>query len=624
LKKALLSVVGAVMIFSSGNLPSIAKASEVPSISVKLKNYVGSQNKLTVTVKGKYDIPGSNLSLVEGKTYIVKLENNRLSLYENGTLLGNFSNLSAVPQVYGTNNYIFVNNHPYLGNMNFTLENNVYIRPINTLPMEDYLKGVVPFEVSASWNKEALKAQAVAARTYAVKNQSSNMDDTTSYQAYAGYMWDSRTNAAVDETNSQTLTYNGKTIDAFYSASNGGMTESNANVWGGTPLAFYPVKLDPYDTKVPWGFTMKKTQIDTTSLDLANPQNWWNSVNEADTPLMSNFKNWMAQNGYANYEIKIISVPTFNFSNDRTTGNRVKYTNISLQFFLKDKTTGQFVMENNQIKVNTLTLTNTSAAKVRAMVGASIMKSYLISNFSSDNTSYTVNGLGNGHGVGMSQWGAKVMADQGFSYNDILSFYFPGTALTNAQSTTSPSPLTGTSSSTSTASSTSTGSSTSTSPSTSLNLPTEIPSISYTSHVQDYGWLNAVSNGNVAGTTGQSKRMEAIKISIPNVQNLGVKYSAHVQDYGWLNYVSDGQIGGTTGQSRRMEAIKIELTGTNAAKYDIYYRVHSQDYGWLGWAKNGEAAGTQGLAKRMEAIEIVLVQKGGTAPGTTNRPFIRN
>jgi uncharacterized protein YjdB len=118
--------------------------------------------------------------------------------------------------------------------------------------------------------------------------------------------------------------------------------------------------------------------------------------------------------------------------------------------------------------------------------------------------------------------------------------------------------------------------------------------------------------------------MEAIKISIPNVQGLGVKYSTHVQDYGWLNYVSDGQIGGTTGQAKRMEALKIELTGANAAKYDIYYRVHSQDYGWLGWAKNGAAAGTQGLAKRMEAIEIILVQKGGNAPGTTNQSFIHN
>ena len=154
-------------------------------------------------------------------------------------------------------------------------------------------------------------------------------------------------------------------------------------------------------------------------------------------------------------------------------------------------------------------------------------------------------------------------------------------------------------------------------------LAGEIPTIRYTTHIQDYGWLNDVSNGEMSGTTGQAKRMEAIKISIPNGQNLGVKYSAHVQDYGWLNYVSDGEVGGITGQSKRMEAIKIELTGANAANYDIYYRVHAQDYGWLDWAKNGEAAGTQGLTKRLETIEIVLVGKGGNAPGSTDKPFIR-
>ena len=57
-------------------------------------------------------------------------------------------------------------------------------------------------------------------------------------------------------------------------------------------------------------------------------------------------------------------------------------------------------------------------------------------------------------------------------------------------------------------------------------------------------------------------------------------------------------------------------------KYDIYYRVHAQDYGWLDWAKNGEEAGTSGLSKRLEAIEIILIQKGGQAPGKTDKPYI--
>lgn len=512
-KKAFVSLVGAALIFSSSNLLITEKASadEVPSVSVKLKNYIGSQTQLTVTVKGEYDIPGSNVTLMEGKTYTLKVENGALSLYENGTLLGKFSSLSTVPKTYGTSNYIFINNHPYLGSMNFTIENNAYVRPTDTLPMEDYLKGVVPFEMIASWKKEALKAQAVAARTYAVRNQSSNMDDTVSYQAYGGYIWDSNSTAAVDETNSQILTYNDKPIDAFYSASNGGITESNANVWGGTPLAFYPVKTDPYDTKVPWGFTIRKTQIDTSTLDLANPQNWWNSVNEAD-PIMSNVKSWLAQNGYANDEIKIISVPVFSFSNDKTTGSRVKYANISLQFFLKDKNTGQFIMDNGSIKINTLTLMNTSAAKIRAIFGASNMKSYLVSNFSENDTSYTINGLGNGHGVGMSQWGAKAMADQGLGYQDILNFYFPGTTLTNAKTSSPVTPV-------------------SLSPRGYIDAPANGGSIKGQTNVQ--GWfldgsgvskIDVLVDGNYIGTAQYGGARSDVANAFPNYQNANSGY----------------------------------------------------------------------------------------------------
>ncbi|MEH7276219.1 N-acetylmuramoyl-L-alanine amidase, partial [Neobacillus vireti] len=146
-------------------------------------------------------------------------------------------------------------------------------------------------------------------------------------------------------------------------------------------------------------------------------------------------------------------------------------------------------------------------------------------------------------------------------------------------------------------------------------LAVESPSISYTSHVQDFGWQNKVSDGNMSGTEGQAKRLESIKISVGNVQDLGVKYSTHVEDYGWLGYVSNGEKSGTTGESKRLEAIKIELTGSKAKNYDIYYRVHAEKYGWMKWVKNGEMAGTSGEAKRLEAIKIIIVEKGSLPPG---------
>ena len=100
-------------------------------------------------------------------------------------------------------------------------------------------------------------------------------------------------------------------------------------------------------------------------------------------------------------------------------------------------------------------------------------------------------------------------------------------------------------------------------------------------------------------------------------------YATHVQDIGWQEYVNNGKMSGTSGRSLRLEGIKILLTGDMANHFDVYYRVHIQDYGWLGWAKNGEESGSQGHSKRLEGIEIVLVEKDGSAPGSTNNCFIR-
>jgi len=154
--------------------------------------------------------------------------------------------------------------------------------------------------------------------------------------------------------------------------------------------------------------------------------------------------------------------------------------------------------------------------------------------------------------------------------------------------------------------------------------PVETPSVTYSTHVQSYGWMTNVSDGEISGTTGQAKRMEAIKIEIQGDAKVGVKYSTHVQSYGWMPFVEDGAISGTTGEAKRMEAIKIELTGEDAELFDVYYQVHAQSYGWLDWAKNGEVSGTTGLAKRLEAIKVVIVPKGDAAPGSTERPNIGN
>ncbi len=132
------------------------------------------------------------------------------------------------------------------------------------------------------------------------------------------------------------------------------------------------------------------------------------------------------------------------------------------------------------------------------------------------------------------------------------------------------------------------------------------PTLTYSVHVQNIGNMPTVTNGAIAGTTGEGKRIEAIKINITDLPNSAqLTYSVHVQNIGWMNPVKNGELAGTTGQEKRVEAIKINLTGTN--NYDIIYRVHVANIGWMNWVENGEVAGTTGQEKQIEAIEILLL-----------------
>ncbi len=146
--------------------------------------------------------------------------------------------------------------------------------------------------------------------------------------------------------------------------------------------------------------------------------------------------------------------------------------------------------------------------------------------------------------------------------------------------------------------------------------------ITYQTHVQNLGWQGLVNVGEMSGTSGQSLRLEGIKINLNNLGISGnIEYCTHVQNIGWQNYVKNGAMSGTSGKALRLEAIKIRLTGDLAKKYDIYYRVHCQNFGWMGWAKNGAQSGSAGYGYRLEGIEIVLVEKGGKAPGNTANSF---
>ena len=130
--------------------------------------------------------------------------------------------------------------------------------------------------------------------------------------------------------------------------------------------------------------------------------------------------------------------------------------------------------------------------------------------------------------------------------------------------------------------------------------------ITYRAHVAYYGWLNWTSDGEMAGTTGESRRMEAIKIKLTGDMKGDVIYQTYVRDMGWQDEVKNSETAGTVGESKQIEAIKIRLDGDVKSKYNILYRVHLKDKGWLDWVSNGAMAGSDTDSLRIEAIEIKL------------------
>jgi len=131
--------------------------------------------------------------------------------------------------------------------------------------------------------------------------------------------------------------------------------------------------------------------------------------------------------------------------------------------------------------------------------------------------------------------------------------------------------------------------------------------VKYNTHIQNIGWQDWKTNGEMAGTSGKSLRLEALNIMLENMSNINIKYQVHIQNIGWQNWKTNGEMAGTSGKSLRLEALRIQLDSTD--DYSVMYRVHVQNIGWQDWKYDGELAGTEGRSLRLEALEIKLVPK---------------
>ncbi|WP_406620973.1 SpoIID/LytB domain-containing protein [Bacillus atrophaeus] len=377
---------------------------------------IGSTSSISANVENTL---ADEFYLAGGTNYNLNISNGKLNL-ENIKTYGN--SLRIKPETYSTSNRISLNGKEYLGTVNFSIESSKYIRPVNeNIPFEDYLKGVVPNEMPASWSLEALKAQSVAARTYSITKAGSTVADTTAFQVYGGYSWNANSTKAVEQTKGKVLKYNGSLITAAYSSSNGGYTEASNEVWASS-VPYLIAKKDTKDPQSTWTLTLSKQQLDTNSLDLNKPASWWSSTNETNSAQLAGIKNWIMKNKETSAaSLKIKSIEDLSFSGT-TQGQRAKTASLKVNYIVKNST-GSY--DSNKSTTITVPVT-----ELRTMIGASAFKSTYVT-VKKDTSKYTISGKGYGHGIGMSQYGAKARAESGDSYSTILKFYYPGTTLTN-------------------------------------------------------------------------------------------------------------------------------------------------------------------------------------------------
>ncbi len=301
-----------------------------------------------------------------------------------------------------THHFIFKGKE-YAGEIHFTQADDGSIYIINLLSLEDYLKGVVPAEIFSNDQRyyQAVKAQAICARTYAWKkindktNRLFDLQSSIADQAYTGFDRHTRlADQAVDETRGTILTYNGNPTQIYYHSTCGGKLEAAHNIFSDTSIAYMQISNDAIN--------------DVFSCSSSPYFRWIENRSLKD--LDSTF--------YANYNKSLFMEPppdTINAAFDikvteRTTGGRANTITISYAD----------------------TLVELQGYEIRRFF-AKAPKSYLPSTLfyltQESDTTLNINGAGNGHGVGMCQYGAMNMSIREFQFYHILGKYFPHTEL---------------------------------------------------------------------------------------------------------------------------------------------------------------------------------------------------
>tara|TARA_B100000700_G_scaffold328806_1_gene447895 strand:+ start:1091 stop:2296 length:1206 start_codon:yes stop_codon:yes gene_type:complete len=314
------------------------------------------------------------------------------------------------------NNFILTikNNHSrgiwfkrrrYAGELKVSLNNNK-LEIINHLKLEKYLKSVVGSEMPKEFPLSALQAQAIAARTYALKligkNKLYDVHSTQANQVYLGLEAETaKTNRAVRSTNSLALFYENKLINAVFHSSSGGRTEDSGKVWKyQLPYLRSVIDYDQNSEKYRWS-----TKFTSKELKIIFPQ--LGDINGLQVVEKSNTNRVIEVIIYGSDKVKTISGKDL----------RTKLKLLSTKFEPVLKFNQPYKEHNHRdFKVKSNSILNEKNSNLAPYPFPEIPNDYFL----------LVEGFGAGHGVGMSQWGAKRMAEMGASFNQILKHYYSG------------------------------------------------------------------------------------------------------------------------------------------------------------------------------------------------------
>lgn len=405
--------------FASEAAAAAAATELAAAVGAELSVYSGGGNVLRVTVTGSEKL---------------------LMIFDSASALGIAPGAQA-----GASAQTWCGGYRYYGGFEYKVNANNLINVVSVVDLCSYVKGVIPYEISASWPVEAQKAQALCAKCYAhsgAKHAASGFDlcDTACCQVYRGNNAATATSdAAVEAIMSKNISYNGGAITAYYSSSNGGASESSENVWSAA-LGYLRGKLDPYEDA-----SVIPRYAYTNTITAAEVATILRNKGYAVPGVADMYVSKYTEVGNV-YTLTVVDTSGKKWDFSKSSARAILGTDYvkSQRFTVTGGAGGATVSINAgggsiALPVKDIYVADKTGApvkiaggpEVKVLTGKGLVSLGTGKTQTENNGVFTITGTGSGHNVGMSQWGLYCMAKKGMTYDEMLKFYYTGVDITD-------------------------------------------------------------------------------------------------------------------------------------------------------------------------------------------------